>query len=466
MRNWQSKTDNTAPATTGILSAAEDNARGSELTNAVSTSGITPDAYNITSDTDLYMLAQALARYASGGRFGTDTGSANAHVVGKTGNFKPPKAYFHGMEVMWFAAAANNGPATLNAWTVGSKKLLAADGTALAGGEIQANMLVGAIYDSAADGGSGAFRLYPWVTGGTPPGSGTCTLTATRTFSYTGSNQTWTPAVGTTYAVAFIFGAGGGGGANAQNNDVHGGAGGFSRAAIANPSGSYIVVVGGAGQPNSTSSVYGGGGPGGNGARVDGASGGGYSGIFSSSVAQGNALAVAGGGGGGGSTYSNVVAGVRGGGGGGAVGQAAMVVGYGSGVYGGQGGTQSAGGAAGSVETGAATIGTAGSALQGGTGAAATGSLGDGSGGGGGGYYGGGGGGNADDDGSNDWGGGGGSSYGAPGLSSYYTEAATYATPGGTTQAQYQVGIGAGGQGPVAGGNGLVVILEYTGTCP
>lgn len=163
MREWQTKIDNTAPNDTGVLGAAEDNARGKELENAVETAGITADSYNAASDTDLFMLAQAMARYASGGIFGEDGGAANAYVVSTPLSFIMPKAYFSGMMVEFYPANTNSGASTVNAFGIGSKKILGPGGIALTGGELVEGQLTALVYDPSLDSGTGAFQIKPWA---------------------------------------------------------------------------------------------------------------------------------------------------------------------------------------------------------------------------------------------------------------------------------------------------------------
>src|SRR6516165_6810795 len=159
MRTWFTKVDNTAPAESGQLPAAEENPRGYELNNAVTTAGLTLDAYNVGSDTNLYMLAEALARYASGGVFGVDTGAINAYVIGASGSFIMPKAYFDGMMVIFYPGATNTGASTVNVNSYGAVALVDHSGVALVGGELVSGRLTAIIYNSS----SGKFRLCPWA---------------------------------------------------------------------------------------------------------------------------------------------------------------------------------------------------------------------------------------------------------------------------------------------------------------
>ena len=179
----------------------------------------------------------------------------------------------------------------------------------------------------------------------------------------------------------------------------YGGSGGFTNGTIGFVSGNnYVIWVGGGGRTtniniNGYDGGFGGGGLVGRTNSTNTAfspgSGGGLSGIFLNSAAHANSILIAGGGGGagGGSSPGSSIA--IGGNGGGLTAQSAADTANAAGV--GAGGTQSAGGASGSFGSQNAGA-TSGSALQGGLGAATTGSLYTG-GGGGSGYYGGGGGG-------------------------------------------------------------------------
>lgn len=173
MRNIETKVDNTAPAGTGRLPADQFNSIQGELEGAVTSSGITLDGPS--SDTDLFMLAQTMARYASGGVVYQDTGSLNAFVLSTPKIFKMPKAYFTGMMVMWYAGAGNTGPATVNANTIGAKPLYTHTGAALSGGETISNRFTAAVYDETLNFGDGGFKLTPWgnaLLWGAGPGAG------------------------------------------------------------------------------------------------------------------------------------------------------------------------------------------------------------------------------------------------------------------------------------------------------
>lgn len=240
--------------------------------------------------------------------------------------------------------------------------------------------------------GAGKWQLPP------PPGEFTISPSANNVSDWNFTNNgslvlgeygEWTVTVNSTFdGVVKMWGAGGARGysytgtpASTTNQGIGGGAG-FSSALISFTAGqSYKFRVGQGGaraNVSSSGATYLAGGVG----RTDtegGTQGGGYSGIFLTSVSQGNALLMAGGGGGGGDTTFNSG---KGGVGGGTSGGGASA----TGGQGGGGGTSVGGGSAASYN-GA----TAGSALTGGVAQSGDGSAAS-LGGGGSGYYGGGGG--------------------------------------------------------------------------
>lgn len=168
------------------------------------------------------------------------------------------------------------------------------------------------------------------------------------TFSFTGSNQNWVVPGGVTYAYVKLWGGGGAGGTlGGWAYGSYGGGGGFAGGLIpVTAAETLIFVVGGAGLINQAAGAgYGGGMSGARDADDNryGGGGGGYSGIFRTSVTQGNAVIIAGGGGGGGSSRASY--GNGGGGGGGVNGQHGFSPFDNKYAYGGRGGTQSAAGA-------------------------------------------------------------------------------------------------------------------------
>lgn len=204
-------------------------------------------------------------------------------------------------------------------------------------------------------------------------------------FNYTGAIQTWTVPTGVTSIFIEAFGAQGG---NAGSNT--GGKGGKVACSLPVTPGQVIYITVG-GQPTNQNAVYGFGGNGGTSTSYGtfAQAGGGLSGISSANpITQANAFIIAAGGGG--CTPSGYAS--NGGAGGGLNGIAAIST-YGGTPTRGGGGTQSAGGVAGSAVDAQSTNPTAGSAINGGNGGIVGGlSAGwNGGGGGGAGYFGGGG---------------------------------------------------------------------------
>jgi hypothetical protein len=200
-------------------------------------------------------------------------------------------------------------------------------------------------------GSQGRFGKAPFIaTGGTITTAGGFKI---HTFSYTGSDQTFSVVSGSTDITAYIWGAAGGG-SNAEGFSDPGGPGGYATGVIPVGAGSYLIQVGSGGGVvtgggnTRPARAYPNGGlpPTRNGYFAGG--GGGRSAIFANNaVSAGNARLIAGGGGGasghgGGSAWA--ARGCTGGAGGGTTG------GFGRDPYDGAepnqdtGGTQSAGG--------------------------------------------------------------------------------------------------------------------------
>ena len=266
------------------------------------------------------------------------------------------------------------------------------------------------------------------------------TLTAANGFPqsfWLDAADEYTLTVGSNLVVdIYMWGGGGGAAAGHPTSGTNtGGAGGFTYAeGLQLAAGGYKVVVGAGGYGSIAADGYtqaqldgfqedfGAGGVASTGnyqsiGNRNGGGGGGFSGLFSTSISQANALIIAGGGGGGGSSSGDG-------------GQGGIPAGAdGDGPYFGYGGTQTAGGLG---RGGATEIGDSGSALQGGDGWEAIDSDGFGGGGGGGGYFGGGAAGNSGLNGLMGGGGGG---------SGYLASSLTATTTGYETAAKRQVPV-------------------------
>ncbi len=178
--------------------------------------------------------------------------------------------------------------------------------------------------------------LLPYGGGSSSGSVVTASITVTQIHTFTGTTASFVVPEGVTSFDVKMWGPGGGGGAYSSQQTA--GAGGFTSGTIlTTPGEQFLLIVGGGGLGVTGASGIGGlggYGNGGTGSRGDasGGGGGGYSGIFTSSILQSNAILIAGGGGGS-SGYRT------GGGGGGQSGGNASV--------GGAGGTQTAGGGGG-----------------------------------------------------------------------------------------------------------------------
>ena len=281
-----------------------------------------------------------------------------------------------------------------------------------------------------------------------------------QSFTYTGSNQTFTVPSRTTSITLYMWGAGGGGNTN------YGGAGAMVQGVLSVTPGESLTVVVGQGGTIDGTTTFGGGGAGagnmafggdpgigysGNGSPQNAGSGGGRSAIQRGGTDPTNDIVVAGGGGGG--TYFSSDRG----------GSATFSGTANPGIGGlpGLGGTQSAGGAGGG--TGQYGQGLGGSRGIGGN--TYNTNIYNGGGGGGGGYYGGGGGGTNGGDGA---GGGGGSSLTSTlslisGQSVLGFNSTNGFTAPNNTSPYYVSGVGNGApaisSNPRAGGNGRIVLV-------
>jgi microcystin-dependent protein len=126
------------------LPAIEWNEVPSELQNVIEKTGQT------LSTLDLDQMGKAIAVYASGGDFYTDSGIADAYVLSAVGSKQTPPAYFNGMKVRFLPANTNTGPATVNAGTLGVKSLVRTDGAVLVAGDMQAGVPYSFQYDTVS----------------------------------------------------------------------------------------------------------------------------------------------------------------------------------------------------------------------------------------------------------------------------------------------------------------------------
>lgn len=113
---------------------------------------------------DWMLLSKAIARMSGGAAiYGIGGGTGNAQIVATPPGYSSPAALFDGMIVRWKPVAPNNGPATLDAFTLGRKALTLASGVPLVGGELRSDFILDAIYFAGGDGGNGAWSILPWT---------------------------------------------------------------------------------------------------------------------------------------------------------------------------------------------------------------------------------------------------------------------------------------------------------------
>lgn len=108
------------------------------------------------------MLAEATGRYASLATGATCTNTGNAYTLTAYGNTVVPKSLFLGMRVLTRPSATNTGDVTVNVFGLGSKKMLAFDGSELAPGMLVNGRPTEMEYRPNSDDGNGAWLVHPW----------------------------------------------------------------------------------------------------------------------------------------------------------------------------------------------------------------------------------------------------------------------------------------------------------------
>lgn len=130
------------------LTAAEFNQIPDELENAITDTG------QSLSGGDLFQLSKAIANMVASGDFYTDSGAADAYVLGTIGSKKGPTLYATGTRVRFVVGNTNTGASTANINALGVKSITL-DGAALIGSELVAGRIVELRYDSSG----GTFEL-------------------------------------------------------------------------------------------------------------------------------------------------------------------------------------------------------------------------------------------------------------------------------------------------------------------
>ena len=99
------------------------------------------------STADNQQTQKAVAAYAAGGDFYTDSGAADAYVLSPVGAKLAPEDYFEGMRVRFVPSNTNTGPSTINVATLGVLDIHLEGGTAdPAAGQIIAGREMTVIY--------------------------------------------------------------------------------------------------------------------------------------------------------------------------------------------------------------------------------------------------------------------------------------------------------------------------------
>ena len=147
MRDIQDKTDGTGD----ILSAEAFNVNLiNELQDIVSNAGFTLDP-EAGPDTDTSMFSKSLVIHSTASQYYQESGVADAYVLSRSGTIEALPSYIDGMIVFFNPGNDNTGPSTINIDAIGVKDLVAADGTALTGGEVVADVYCAVRYNSSSD---------------------------------------------------------------------------------------------------------------------------------------------------------------------------------------------------------------------------------------------------------------------------------------------------------------------------
>lgn len=147
MREIAAKTDGTGD----LLSANAFNSNFiTELQLLVTSAGYTLDP-EAGPDTDLTMLSKSILAHVLGGQYFDENGAADAYVLTRSGTLPAVTSYFDGLIVVFNPANDNTGASTVNVDSVGVKSIVTADGSALTGGEINADDFVILRYNSGSD---------------------------------------------------------------------------------------------------------------------------------------------------------------------------------------------------------------------------------------------------------------------------------------------------------------------------
>lgn len=124
-----------------VLPADQWNQVPTEIENAILSTGIT------LSSGDLFQLGKTIANYAANGDFYTDSGAADAYVLGAIGSKQAPTTYSNGTRVRFLVGNTNTGASTVNVATLGVKDIKRQGGAALSASDMVAGEIVKLEYD-------------------------------------------------------------------------------------------------------------------------------------------------------------------------------------------------------------------------------------------------------------------------------------------------------------------------------
>ena len=122
-----------------------------ESDNPIIGSGQTP------STSDQQQTHRAIAIYAAGGDFYTDSGAVNAYVLTPVGAKVSPSSYFDGMRIRFLPDTSNNSASTVNVNGIGAVSIKRPDGTDVVPGNLVASRPFEAFHDIV----TGTFVVAP-----------------------------------------------------------------------------------------------------------------------------------------------------------------------------------------------------------------------------------------------------------------------------------------------------------------
>ena len=173
MEDLTGKIDNTAPAATGILPAAQWNQLPQEVQNIITAAG------QSLSNGDLNQLGKGIAAYVGTSDVYVSSGPADAYILTPISGYQGPPAYFDGMRVRFVPNVANTGASvTVNVNGLGVRTVVREDGV---GNSSNNEYKVGIMVELRYDDGAGNFKLRRIENAGTATNEYGLTRIATQT---------------------------------------------------------------------------------------------------------------------------------------------------------------------------------------------------------------------------------------------------------------------------------------------